>query len=272
MATYAIGDLQGCIEPLERLLRQVDFRPGPDRLWFVGDLVNRGPDSLRCLRFVRDLGAAATTVLGNHDLHLLAVALAGRAVKRGDTLDDILSTPDRDVLMAWLRRQPLLLREGGFNLVHAGILPEWTGQQAEALAAEVAAELRGPHAVSFLNAMYGNDPCRWSPELSGMARLRFVTNALTRLRFVTADGALDMAESSPPGTQAAGLTPWYAVPGRASAGEAVVFGHWATLQTLEALDPAHGVHHLDSGCVWGRELSALRLEDGSLFSVPCPGA
>lgn len=269
MATYAIGDLQGCFEPLQRLLAVIGFRPGADRLWFVGDLVNRGQGSLECLRFVHGLGAGATTVLGNHDLHLLAGALAGHRLKKGDTLDDILAAPDRDTLLAWLRRLPLVHREDGYTLVHAGIPPQWTVAEAERLASEVQDMLRGPHIKTYLDAMYGNQPDRWSAALEGQARLRFVTNALTRLRFVGPHGELDMAEKRPPGAQATHLTPWYAVSDRRSAGEAIVFGHWATLQAAEPLDPAHGVIHLDSGCVWGRSLTAIRLHDRCEFSVSC---
>ena len=271
MATYAIGDVQGCAGALRSLLAHLGFAPERDRLWFAGDLVNRGPHSLAVLRFVRDLGERAVTVLGNHDLHLLASAAGARALKSRDTFGDVLHAPDRDELLAWLRRQPLLHEdpESGYTLVHAGLAPQWTLGEARALACEVEEHLRGDAHEALLHDMYGNEPVRWSPSLRGFERSRFIVNALTRIRYVTPGGALDLREAGPPGTQAPGLVPWFEAPGRRSRGARIVFGHWATLRLRAPDEAAHRVHHVDTGCVWGGHLSALRLEDRRLFSVPC---
>ncbi len=267
MATYAIGDLQGCFEPLERLLGRIAFDPARDRLWFVGDLVNRGPRSLECLRFVKSLGEAAVSVLGNHDLHLLCVGEGVEEPKQRDTLQPILDAPDRDALLAWLRRRPLLHAEGGFALVHAGLLPEWTVERARELAAEVERWLGGPDYRDLLARMYGDEPARWSDGLRGVERARVVINALTRLRMCDAAGAMVLRYKGEPGEACGGWTPWFDVPGRASAGHSVVFGHWSALGLL--VRPR--LLGLDSGCVWGRGLTAIRLEDRALFQVPCPG-
>ena len=270
MATYAIGDVQGCAEALFSLLDLIAFDREHDRLWFVGDLVNRGPHSLEVLRFVRGLGERAVSVLGNHDLHLLASAAGAREPRAKDTFGDVLGAPDRDTLLDWLRTRPLLHldEESGFAMVHAGLPPQWTLQEAQALAREVEEVLCGTAADAFFREMYGNEPRRWSPALSDSARLRFVVNALTRLRYITSDGALEFRHAGPPGTQASGLVPWFEAPGRRSRESHIVFGHWATLQLHEPVDPVHRVHHLDTGCVWGGALSAMRLEDGRRFSVP----
>lgn len=270
LATYAIGDVQGCAEALFSLLDLVAFDRERDRLWFVGDLVNRGPNSLEVLRFVQGLGERAVSVLGNHDLHLLASAAGAREPRAKDTFGDVLGAPDRETLLDWLRTRPLLHHddESGFAMVHAGLPPQWTLQEARALAREVEDVLRGAAVGAFFREMYGNEPRRWSPALTGSARLRFVVNALTRMRYVTSDGALEFRHAGPPGTQAPGLVPWFEAPGRRSHGTPVVFGHWATLQLREPVDPVHRVHHLDTGCVWGGALSATRLEDGCRFSVP----
>ena len=270
LATYAIGDVQGCAEALFSLLELVAFDRERDRLWFVGDLVNRGPDSLEVLRFVRDLGEHAVTVLGNHDLHLLAAAAGVRTPRAKDTFGDVLVAPDGDGLLEWLRTRPLLHHDGesGFAMVHAGIPPQWTVEEAGALAREVEEVLRGTADRAFYREMYGNEPRRWSPALPDSARHRFVVNALTRLRYVTCDGALEFRHAGPPGTQASGLVPWFEAPGRRSREARIVFGHWATLQIQAPVDPTHRVHHLDTGCVWGGTLSAMRLEDGRRFSVP----
>lgn len=268
MATYAIGDVQGCHAELQALLAHVGFEVTSDRLWFAGDLVNRGPDSLAVLRFVHGLGDRALTVLGNHELHLLACAHGIRPPHRSDTFADILAAPDRDVLLGWLQRQPLLhIGTGGDVLVHAGLPPDWTIDAARRHAAEVECALGSSAAAAFFAGMYGNEPDRWSDELKGIDRLRFITNALTRMRFCTRKGRLDLKPKGAPGTQQGNLLPWYAVPGRASRSSRVLFGHWATLHLGPADTEAHNVVGLDTGCVWGGSLTAMRLEDGRLFSV-----
>ena len=271
MATYAIGDVQGCAGALHSLLARLGFEPGRDRLWFAGDLVNRGPHSLAVLRFVRGLGERAVAVLGNHDLHLLASASGARRPKSRDTFGDVLSAPDRDALLGWLRRRPLLHHDAGhgYTLVHAGLAPQWTLGEARALAREVEERLRGDAHETLLGDLYGDEPACWSPGLGGVERHRFVVNALTRMRYVTPGGALDLREAGPPGTQAAGLVPWFEAPGRRSRDARIVFGHWATLALPAPEGAAQRVHHVDTGCVWGGRLSALRLEDRRLFSVPC---
>ena len=270
MATYAIGDVQGCAEALFSLLEHMGFHPERDRLWFAGDLVNRGPRSLAVLRFVRGLGERAVTVLGNHDLHLLAAAAGARTPKARDTFGDVLDAPDRIALLGWLAGRPLLHHDeaSGYAMVHAGLPPQWTLAEAGALAREVEEVLRGTEARALLHDMYGDEPRRWSPALRGFARRRFIINALTRIRYVAPDGGLDLRDAGPPGTQARGLVPWFEAPGRRSRGARIVFGHWATLALHAPVDPVHRVHHLDTGCVWGGALSALRLEDGRRFSVP----
>jgi bis(5'-nucleosyl)-tetraphosphatase (symmetrical) len=266
MATIAIGDIQGCYDQLMRLLESARYDERRDVLWFVGDLVNRGPQSLATVRFVKELGERAVTVLGNHDLNLLAVAEGIRKPHRGDTDGDILAAPDRDELLAWLRRQKMFHVENGYAMVHAGLLPQWTIQQAAALASEVEEALRAPGYRQFLHDMYGNEPVRWRDDLAGTQRLRVVVNAMARMRVITADGALDFnyrmgLDRIPPGHM-----PWYEAPGRASRDVTILFGHWASHGRLVRDD----VVCLDSGCVWGRDLSALRLEDRKVFSCDCP--
>ncbi|MCB1749399.1 MAG: symmetrical bis(5'-nucleosyl)-tetraphosphatase [Gammaproteobacteria bacterium] len=271
MATYVIGDIQGCARELDALLRVVRFAPAHDRLWLTGDLVNRGPDSLGVLRRVRALGDAAVTVLGNHDLHLLAIAhVRGHKQRRRDTLGDVLAAPDRDELLAWLRRQPLLHHDAalGVTMVHAGLPPQWSLAESRAHAAEVEAALRDDAGlVAFLEHMYGDTPARWETTLGGRRRLRFITNCLTRMRYCRADGSLDLAAKGAPGSQDAGLLPWYAVPARRSRDTVIVFGHWSTLRLDAAACRQWGVYPLDTGAVWGDRLTALRLEDRALFSV-----
>ncbi len=275
MKTYVIGDLQGCHQQalalLERIARQEAAGPAP-RILFAGDLVNRGPDSLATLRHVRALAEASAgridSVLGNHDLHLLAVAYGIRPEHKSDTLAEILTAPDRDALLDWLRRRPLLLRAQGHLLVHAGLLPQWSAGQALALASEVEAMLRGPDLALFLAQMYGNQPDRWDDKLQGADRLRCIINAMTRLRFCTADGVMDFKmKESGKAEQGSGLMPWFEVPGRASQSETVVFGHWSAL----GLTLRPKLICLDSGCVWGGQLSAVCLEQRTLLQVPCPG-
>jgi bis(5'-nucleosyl)-tetraphosphatase (symmetrical) len=272
MAVYAIGDLQGCYDEFRALLDRLRFDPSRDRLWLAGDLVNRGPGSLDCLRYVRSLGDAAITVLGNHDLHLLAVAAdSGRGRKPGDTLDSILGAPDRDELLAWLARRPLLHEDStlGWTLIHAGLPPEWSVADAALCAREVEQALA--HApTEFYARMYGNEPDRWSPGLSGYDRLRFTVNCLTRLRYCTADGRLLMKPKGPPEEAPAGAIPWFRVPGRRSAGARLLFGHWSALGWYSG----EGVVSLDSGCVWGGRLTALRLDvpGAEPVQVCCEGA
>ncbi|MGE0484725.1 MAG: symmetrical bis(5'-nucleosyl)-tetraphosphatase [Gammaproteobacteria bacterium] len=271
MATYAIGDIQGCAREFDALLRAIRFAPGRDRLWLTGDLVNRGPASLDVLRRVRALGDAAITVLGNHDLHLLAIArVRGHKPRRRDTLDEVLAAADRDELLNWLRCRPLLHHDAalGCAMVHAGLPPQWSLAESLACAAEVEAALQDDAGlVDFLEHMYGDTPARWEPTLGGRRRLRFITNCLTRMRYCHADGTLDLAAKGAPGSQAADLLPWYALPQRRTRDTTIVFGHWSTLRLDGATCRAWNVHPLDTGAVWGDRLTALRLEDGVLFSV-----
>ena len=271
MAVWAIGDVQGCYQPLDRLLKQIRFDTSRDTLWFTGDLVNRGPDSLRVLRFVRGLGDRAITVLGNHDLHLLAVD-AGQPARRRDTFDEVLRAPDRRALVDWLRQQPLLHHDDGlgYTMVHAGLLPAWTLDDAVHLAGEAEAVLRGARLDGFVAHMYGNLPDRWSEQLHGHDRTRVIINAFTRLRYCDLDGGMDLHQKGAPGSQPADLLPWFAVPKRRNRDLRVVFGHWSTLGRYSD----HGVIGLDSGCVWGVELTAVRLDvrEPEFISVPCPRA
>ena len=266
MAVYAIGDLQGCFAPLEELLRTVAFDIHRDRLWFVGDLVNRGPDSLQCLRFIRSLGDSAVSVLGNHDLHLICVAAGVEKPKRRDTLDEVLQAPDRDALVEWLRHRPLMHVENGFALVHAALLPDWTVDEARALAAEVEQALRGPDYRALLTQMYGDEPSRWSERLRGVDRLRVVINAMTRLRVCDGEGSMVLGFKGEPGEANDEWLPWFDVPARRSRDHIVVCGHWSAL----GLRLRDDLFALDSGCVWGRSLTAVRLEDRAVFAVRCP--
>ncbi len=265
MATYAIGDVQGCLEPLERLLGEIGYSPTRDRLWFVGDLVNRGPDSAAVVRFVRDLGERAVVVQGNHDLHLLALA-AGHAKRRADdTLDDLLAAPDGDELLEWLRFRPMLHVEGEYVMVHAGLLPSWSVGKAEELAAEVEVELRARRYRLFLAELYGSKPDAWQDSLRGMDRLRVVVNAMTRMRFCTADGVMDFRMKGELDKAPSGFMPWFDVPARKTRGVPVVCGHWSALGLRLTPD----LLALDTGCVWGGALTAVRLEDRRLFQAPC---
>lgn len=265
MATYAIGDVQGCVDALRRLLDAFGFERARDHLWFVGDLVNRGPDSLATLRLVKDLGDAAVTVLGNHDFHLLAVA-AGHAKKyRSDTLDAVLDAPDREELLAWLRQQPMLHVEGVWAMVHAGLLPQWNIAQAQLLAREVEAALRGEGWHEFLAKLYGDTPDSWSESLRGANRLRVIVNAMARMRFCTAQGTMALHTKGETSRAPHGFFPWFDAPGRASRDYTVICGHWSTL----GLKLRPDLIALDSGCVWGGSLSAVRLEDRRLFQIPC---
>jgi bis(5'-nucleosyl)-tetraphosphatase (symmetrical) len=266
MPTYAIGDLQGCHDSLLRLLDAIRFDPAADRLWFVGDLVNRGPDSLGVLRFIKSLGEAAVAVLGNHDLHLLALAEGYSRAHKGDTLDAVLAAPDRDELLHWLRRRRLAWREGNWLMVHAGVLPGWSVDDTLARAAEAEAMLQGERYRDFFAQMYGNAPIGWDDRLEGNERLRVIVNAFTRLRYCSAAGEMEFHHKGAPGTQPAGLLPWFEVPGRKSADATVVIGHWSTLGLINRPD----LVALDTGCLWGGRLSAIRLEDRQVLSVKCP--
>ncbi|CAG0987078.1 bis(5'-nucleosyl)-tetraphosphatase (symmetrical) [Rhodocyclaceae bacterium] len=268
MATYAIGDIQGCYEPLRRLLDYISFDAGRDRLWFVGDLVNRGPKSLEVLRFVKGLGAAAVTVLGNHDLHLVMQAEGYGKPNSEDTLDEILSAPDRDELMAWLRSCPLFHVEGGYAMVHAGLLPAWSVEQAQALSDEVQHALAADNYRDFLANMWGSEPQSWCDDLVGWDRLRVVVNAMTRMRFCTPAGVMEFrapGSKGPPERGPAGCVPWFVAPNRASADHTVVCGHWSALGFRQE----ENLLALDSGCLWGGALTAVRLEDRRVFRLPC---
>jgi bis(5'-nucleosyl)-tetraphosphatase (symmetrical) len=267
MNRYLIGDLQGCLEPLERLLAALPLEPD-DQLWFAGDLVNRGPDSLGALRRVRGLGARARTVLGNHDLHLLCVAAGFERQRRGDTLAAVLAAPDAPELLDWLRCQPLAHLEDNFLLVHAGVLPAWSAPQTRALAAEVEACLGGAGYRDFLRKMYGNEPVAWDPGLRGMDRLRLITNVLTRLRLITPGGVIDFSHKGQPEKAPPGLIPWFDAANRATRDHCVLFGHWSALGLILRPD----LIGADTGCLWGRHLTAVRLEDRVVFSVSCSPA
>ncbi len=271
MATYAIGDLQGCYAELIDLLGRVQFDGGSDRLWFTGDLVNRGPQSLDCLRFVKQLGERAVTVLGNHDLHLLAIAAGKTRPRKNDTVDDVLAADDSADLLDWLRSRPLLHygEKTGYLMVHAGLPPQWDLQLARQLAGEVESVLRSDNTDEYFEHMYGNKPDLWSGDLQGMERLRFITNGLTRIRYCDADGRLDLDDKRPPGQQAGHLIPWFRIQARKTERIPVLFGHWASLPfgNIRDFSPCN-VYPLDTGCVWGRRLTAMRLEDGKTYSVP----
>ena len=270
MATYAIGDIQACHRELMALLDLIKFSPGTDRLWFTGDLVNRGPDSLAVLRTVASLDKHVVVVLGNHDLHLLGCAYAERVMpRRKDTIADVLTAPDREELLTWLRRQPLLHHDAdlGYTLIHSGLPPQWDLTTASACALEVSGALQAADFANYLEAMYGDLPDRWDPALRGPARLRFITNCLARMRYCDASGRLELSQKGQPGQTDARLLPWYAVPGRASENQRIVFGHWSSLRMTAAERERHRVYPLDTGAVWGGELTAMRLEDGALFQV-----
>mgnify|MGYP001335343430 CR=1 FL=1 len=266
---HLVGDLQGCDDALERLLAEIDFSPSRARLVVLGDLVNRGPGSLAVLRRLRAFGDAATCLLGNHDLHLLAVAHGARRLHRGDTFADVHDDGERDAHLGWLRARPLACEAAGWLCVHAGVVPQWTAHETLALADEVGAMLRGPGLGDFLRAMYGDTPVRWSPALHGIERWRFVVNVLTRIRFCTADGELDLATKEGADAARPGFLPWFDVPGRATAGQPIACGHWSTLGLVERPD----LLAIDTGCVWGGALTAVRVDGGrrEVVQVACAG-
>lgn len=269
MATYAIGDVQGCMSSLTSLLDKIDFDASIDRLWFTGDLVNRGPDSVGVLRFVRSLGDSAIVVLGNHDLHLLAAASDRTILKRHDTLGEVLSADDSDSLLHWLRSRPLMHRDAalGYTMVHAGLMPQWSLVDAQSFAREVEFVLRSDNYEEFFSHMYGDQPTHWDPASRGWERLRFITNVFTRMRFCDASGLLNLREKGAPGEVAASLTPWFSVSNRTDSSETILFGHWSTLGFVTT----NNVVCLDSGCLWGGQLTAMRLDrsDTPIFQVDC---
>ncbi len=264
MATYAIGDIQGCFVSFRHLLDRIAFTPGADCLWLVGDLVNRGPESLSTLRFIKELDTSVRPVLGNHDLFLLAVAEGIAPLRPKDTIHDILAADDRPGLINWLRHQPLHHREGSCLMVHAGLLPQWTVEEATVLAREVEAALRGPDYRRFLEALFHGPTPPWSPSLKGTERLVSIARVLTRLRTCKPTGEMSNF-SGPPEDAPAGFIPWFRIPDRRSTDATIVTGHWAALGLQ--LEPTHLA--IDSGCVWGRQLTAVRLEDRSVFQVDC---
>jgi bis(5'-nucleosyl)-tetraphosphatase (symmetrical) len=265
MATYAIGDVQGCFDELRALLDAIAFDRGKDRLWFVGDLVNRGPKSLETLRFVRDLGERSVCVLGNHDLHLLALASGFVKEREDDTLEEVLAAPDCGELLEWLRRLPLIHLNAGHLLVHAGLPPQWDADEAKARAGEVETELRGPRHREFLAQLYGSRPTRWSDKLQGVERLRVIVNALTRMRFCKPDGTMEFRAKGEATAAPTGYIPWFEAPGRKTAAVTVICGHWSAL----GLRVTPNLLALDSGCVWGGTLTAVRLEDRRVYEIPC---
>ncbi|HHG0425050.1 TPA: bis(5'-nucleosyl)-tetraphosphatase (symmetrical) ApaH [Yersinia enterocolitica] len=267
MSTYLIGDVHGCLDELLALLAQVDFDPQHDTLWLTGDLVARGPASLDVLRYVRSLGSAVRMVLGNHDLHLLAVYAGISRNKPKDRITPLLEAPDADELINWLRRQPVLQVDDKLKLImaHAGITPQWDIETAQMCAREVESVLSSDSYPLFLDAMYGDMPNNWSPELTGLARLRFSTNALTRMRFCFPNGQLDMICKDTPENAPAPLKPWFELPRLVSPEYSIIFGHWAS---LEGKGVPEGIYGLDTGCCWGGNLTLLRWEDKRYFTQP----
>lgn len=268
MAIYAIGDIQGCYDDLRHLLDKIDFNKKNDQLWFVGDLVNRGPKSLETLRFIKSLGNSAICVLGNHDLHLLAVAYKCSPVRAKDTLRPILQAKDKDELLYWLRHRPLFHYNDDFCLLHAGLPPQWNFAMAKKMAKKVEKELRGNNYLKFFKDMYGNEPEQWSDKLKDHEQLRFAVNCFTRMRLCDAKGCLDFKYSGKLGSQPKHLIPWFDLPDRKNAHLKIIFGHWSAL----------GYHHsnncyaIDTGCLWGGQLTALKLNSKMhRISVDCKG-
>jgi bis(5'-nucleosyl)-tetraphosphatase (symmetrical) len=267
---YLVGDVQGCAGALRRLLDSVGFSPSRDKLYVLGDLVNRGPESLATLRLLRDLGDAATCILGNHDWHLLAVAAGVRPKHPSDTLDDILEAPDREAWIEWIRQRRMAVHEQGWLMLHAGVVPQWDLAKTLALAADLERGLREAPLRDFLEAMFGNEPRRWSEALTGEARLRFTLNTLTRIRFVSADGRLEFAAKDGADAAPPGFFPWFDAPARRTAATPIAFGHWSTLGLVDRAD----LLGLDTGCVWGGQLTAVRVDHGrrEIFQVQCDAA
>jgi len=268
MSTYAIGDIQGCFGPLQKLLEKIQFHPAQDTLWLTGDLVNRGPESLATLRFIKSLGNRQRIVLGNHDLHLLAVAHETHPGQKEDTFQDILTAEDRDELIAWMLQLPLLTHDAklGYTMVHAGLAPSWDLAMAISLAEEVCGILKSDQAREFFKHMYGNQPNEWRADLTGWDRIRCITNYLTRVRFCHPDGSLELETKGKKEDRPADLIPWFDVPNRVNADLKIVFGHWAA---LGGITNTPNTFALDTGCAWGYCLTAMRLEDGERISVSC---
>ncbi len=275
MPTYAIGDVQGCYDELKALLTQINFNSDRDQLWFCGDLVNRGPKSLETLRFIRALEANAISVLGNHDLHLLATGYDHQQPGGKDTFDSILNANDATDLFDWLRHKPLLHHDeiNNITLLHAGIHPQWSIDKAKKLAAEVQHILQGDNHINFYKHMYGDKPSEWDDALSGWSRYRFITNIFTRLRYCDEHGKPALSAKGEPGSQADHLLPWYEVPGRASQNDSIIFGHWSTLPHA-GLSCINNTYAIDSGCLWGGALTAMRIDvqPFEYFRLSCPGA
>jgi bis(5'-nucleosyl)-tetraphosphatase (symmetrical) len=269
MAVYAVGDLQGCLEPLQCLLEHVSFDPATDRLWLVGDLVNRGPESLETLRFLYSIRESLVCVLGNHDLHLLAAARNIERLKKNDTLREVLQAPDSADLLEWLRQQKLMHydAERDIALVHAGIPPQWTLKKALKYASEVEDALRDDNLINpFLDGMYGNEPAKWDPDLHGVTRLRVITNYFTRMRFCTSEGKLDLKSKEGVGTALPGYAPWFSHKDRKTKGLKIIFGHWAALEG-KCSEP--GLYALDTGCVWGGSMTLMNVDTGQLHHCDC---
>jgi len=269
MSIYAIGDIQGCFDPLKKLLELIQFNPDEDQLWFVGDIVNRGPANLETLRFIRDLGDNAITVLGNHDLHLLAIAYGHRDIHHTrDTFHDVIEAPDFDELVDWLRHRPLMHHDASINftMVHGGLPPQWNLARAQKCANEMQQVLRSDMIDSFLANMYGNKPNIWSDDLKGWKRLRYITNSFTRIRYCERDGREDFKNNRELGTQPEHLIPWFQLPDRKSKDLNIIFGHWAALGHYQE----EGIYALDSGCVWGGKLTAMLVQESpEFFQVKC---
>ena len=270
MSTYAIGDLQGCFSELNELLDIINFNETTDQLWFVGDIINRGPESLACLRFVKSLGNNARTVLGNHELHLLAVANNVCNLHRKDTLDEILNSDDAEELLNWIRNLPLLVNDNELNFVmsHAGLPPQWTLKETQKFAQETEVLLRGDDFNDFIKCLYGDEPDEWTESLKGYDRHRFIINALTRIRYCYADGRLNLTAKNAPGKEENHLIPWYSLPNRQTNKNKIIFGHWSTVHLGNVKDfKQFNVYPLDTGCLWGGYMTAMRLEDEKRFSV-----
>jgi bis(5'-nucleosyl)-tetraphosphatase (symmetrical) len=272
LATYAIGDIQGCYDELMRLLDEINFNADKDKLWFTGDLVNRGPKSLKTLRFIRSLEENAVAVLGNHDLHLLATAFHHKTPGKKDTLDKILQAPDRNQLMDWLRTLPLMHadEDTGLVMVHAGLHPDWSIDKAKLLAREVEDVLQSDKHIKFYKHMYGNKPSMWSDDLDGWSRLRYITNIFTRIRFCTPTGKISLACKREPGKQPQGYQPWFSIEHRASRHTPIIFGHWSTLVLCKNIEYPN-VYPLDTGCLWGGHLTAMQIDLAPYdkFSIEC---
>jgi bis(5'-nucleosyl)-tetraphosphatase (symmetrical) len=268
MAIYAIGDIQGCYDELLRLLDSIAFNEHTDQLWFAGDLVNRGPKSLETLRFVKSLGDCAISVLGNHDMHLLAASCLPILSSKKDTLSPVLNAPDKDELIHWLRHRPLFHYNHDFCLLHAGLPPQWDFKTTRDMAIVAEKILRSPDYEVFLKQMYGNKPDIWSPKLKSVSRLRFIINCFTRLRYCDINGRLDFSSNGSPGSQSRGLLPWFEVPQRKSRDMRIIFGHWSSLGYYEG----QNCYAIDTGCIWGGQLTAIKLGEAvQRFSIDCPG-